>query len=574
MGYPEQPPRAPRPWRFLALAVAAAIGVVAYLGWRDADRFRRAKRGPGVVAGRAVEDWVADLEGSDAETRKKAVTVLPVICRQIEDFSHLHPRIRRFGDHSNLLMYPVEEIYFESSILVAARKDAIDLLLPRFAKIDDENETPLVIYARVLGRIGDTSVIRALLGFIDAASSKLIYATPAAAQALDMLTGHPTESKGYRGMQDSYWDPEEQRGAVLRARAWLRAHPEEMKRQRPGPLPAPVIGPAVPMLVDASKGATTWWFPQRAPRLDSGQPHQGAALAEFIHKRGFPVRELAPGGDLAAALTDSQVIIRPAALHPYTSAEVELYRARVAAGARLLLMGVPAGEQDALAMAFGLRFERRREWGYLQRWIEHPLTRKLDWVECAWIPLAQMPAGAVPLAWHDRGGPTPQVALGMLQHGKGWVIFCGAEVRPKEPPTAWLDTALDALSSGPSSPQTSSTVKAPALLGPPPPELLAPAAGATLPQPGAGEWHFDWADAPGATEYDVLVHGSAIEANGPFVKQRTKVSELRFSRPGAAISGDHVRGWTWQVRATANRNWGDWSPPREFSVTPIGLPGK
>jgi hypothetical protein len=99
------------------------------------------------------------------------------------------------------------------------------------------------------------------------------------------------------------------------------------------------------------------------------------------------------------------------------------------------------------------------------------------------------------------------------------------------------------------------------------PNLIDPIDGATLPQPDAGEWHFDWEDIPTVERYEIVVQGLA--ASFPVLHTETRLSQYTIPRKDAYIADRHLLGWGWRVRAkTQNGQWGKWSPLRRFNVSP------
>jgi hypothetical protein len=99
------------------------------------------------------------------------------------------------------------------------------------------------------------------------------------------------------------------------------------------------------------------------------------------------------------------------------------------------------------------------------------------------------------------------------------------------------------------------------------PLLIEPIDGATLSQPDAGDWIFDWADVPTAVKYEIIVQG--LTAKFPVLHTETTVSRYTIPRKDGYIADQNLRGWSWRVRAkTQNAQWGEWSALRRFNVSP------
>ena len=186
--------------------------------------------------------------------------------------------------------------------------------------------------------------------------------------------------------------------------------------------------------------------------------------------------------------------------------------------------------------------------------------------------------------------------MGYLPFGQGYVVFAGK---------SWtLDRSAFAFGKGLSvaaaSNSLSDLIRVPAadivtanMPDGESPILIEPQSNATFPQPGRGEWRFDWEDVPGARSYEIVILGP--HANVPMSRVQTKTSEITMgSRDQTAIAdpqkapyiADHnLKGWSWRVRAQmSDGSWGPWSRERRFDVQPreqfsitlcfLGSPGK
>jgi VWFA-related protein len=95
------------------------------------------------------------------------------------------------------------------------------------------------------------------------------------------------------------------------------------------------------VLVDASKDGGVWWFPQGPPNFNPNNNHQGKAAADSMRARGWEVVEL-PRGNLITPelLKGFDIVIRPTVFFSYTQSEVIAYKEAVAAGVKMLSIGV------------------------------------------------------------------------------------------------------------------------------------------------------------------------------------------------------------------------------------------
>lgn len=80
-------------------------------------------------------------------------------------------------------------------------------------------------------------------------------------------------------------------------------------------------------------------------------------------------------------------------------------------------------------------------------------------------------------------------------------------------------------------------------------------------------WNFDWADCPGATEYNLRILGPSGQISRNY--EGIADSEYRHVVWGAYITAPHCYGWGWKVRAKVNGEWDKWSETRGFDVRPL-----
>jgi hypothetical protein len=103
-----------------------------------------------------------------------------------------------------------------------------------------------------------------------------------------------------------------------------------------------------------------------------------------------------------------------------------------------------------------------------------------------------------------------------------------------------------------------------------PPRLLAPVGNAILENnpnrsPSGPVWEYSWSEVPGATAYHLHVTGRT--ATIPLVNKELNSLSYRHVLSGF-VANEHLKGWTWKVRAQVNGQWSEWSEPRQFDVRP------
>ena len=322
----------------------------------------------------------------------------------------------------------------------------------------------------------------------------------------------------------------------------------------------------VRVLIDASKDGGLWWFPQ-AKTFNPNAYHQGKALADFMRAKGWSVAE-APRGEKITfdKLRDADIVIRTPVFFKYAEDEINAYQQGVIAGTRLILMGGGSYEGDAVAEAFGLRFESLSHFGSVKQWIPHPLTANIECCDFSWTPLSDLPESAVALAWLNQAEPNRRPVLGYLPYGDGYVVFVGQGFTHR----LLFDSLINTVTRYPLGeigqlPVVERVVAQQTMELPP--QLLEPIADAALPQPYVGEWRFDWEDIPGVKGYEIVVLGPA--AAFPLVRRKTISSEHAVPVSEGYIAAHNLRGWSWRVRAQhADGTWGPWSNVRRFNINP------
>jgi hypothetical protein len=193
------------------------------------------------------------------------------------------------------------------------------------------------------------------------------------------------------------------------------------------PVSAPAAPPAVAkktILIDASKDGGTWWFPQ-GKTYDPKKAHQGKVFADGLARRGWEVRELAPGDTITDKTFEKvDLVLRPQFFSAYSEAEVQAYRAAVDAGLRLILIVSPPGTApDGPAAGFGIATAKSQELGEITDMADHRLAKSVNWYKGAWTVLDKLPDGAVSLAGLNG---KEHVVAAVVPRGRGTVFAFGA----------------------------------------------------------------------------------------------------------------------------------------------------
>jgi len=324
------------------------------------------------------------------------------------------------------------------------------------------------------------------------------------------------------------------------------------------------------ILIDASKDGGLWWFPQTGS-FDPKRQHQGKPLADYIRAHGWEVIEVPRGETITAEkLRDVDVVVRIPVFSNYTQDELMAYQESVVSGTRLLLLS-DGGTNDGLAQIFGLKFEPLSRFGSVEQWIPHALTTSIKGIDAPWTSITEAPQNAVLLAWLNQGETNSRPVLGYLTYGKGYVAFVGQALLQRGANHTFAASLISSLvhfdaeqiREHPMDDRLRTAEKS----FEPAPGLLQPAPDATLPQPGNGQWRFDWEDVPAATSYEIVVLGPA--AISPIVRATTTSSDYVRPVSEGYVADHNLRGWSWRVRAQyRNGTRGPWSRVRRFNVSP------
>ncbi len=331
------------------------------------------------------------------------------------------------------------------------------------------------------------------------------------------------------------------------------------------------------ILIDASKDGGLWWFPQ-AGHFDAEQPHQGKIFADSLRQDGAEVVELGRGETITTdRLRGFDLVIRVPAFFTYSPSEANAYRYIVAGGTRLLIIGGATPNPDRVAEAFGLKFEKRAHFSSLKRWVPHPFFPAFgEDSESAWSGVVGVPNEAVVLGWINNSKETP--VQGYLPYGQGYVVFTGRAITlgrngPSFSKALINSIAIFSLRDLMLMPTAEVVTAQVPLVGGP--ILIEPQSNSTLPQPGDGEWRFDWEDVPGSERYEIVILGP--HASTPLARVITSKSEITLGKrlPGSDVDrskagyiADHnLRGWSWRVRAKLiDGTWGAWSREKRFNI--------
>ena len=331
------------------------------------------------------------------------------------------------------------------------------------------------------------------------------------------------------------------------------------------------------ILIDASKDGGLWWFPQ-AGHFDAEKPHQGKAFADSLRQDGAEVVELGRGETITTdRLKGFDVVIRVPTFFAYSPAEALAYKYSVAGGTRLLIIGGGSPNSDRVAEAFGLNFEKRTHFSSLKKSIAHPFFPNVgEHRDGVWSGIVKAPNDAVLLGWMNNSKETP--VQGYLPYGQGYVVFTGRSITLERNGPSFSKGLIYSIA-GHSLHDLTLVPSGEVVVAEEPsgaaPILIEPYLDSFLPQPGDGEWRFDWVDIPEADSYEIVILGP--HASVPLGRVMTNKSEIIMGRRDPADDGekqkagyiaDHnLRGWSWRVRAKLNNGtWGAWSREQRFNV--------
>jgi hypothetical protein len=78
-------------------------------------------------------------------------------------------------------------------------------------------------------------------------------------------------------------------------------------------------------------------------------------------------------------------------------------------------------------------------------------------------------------------------------------------------------------------------------------------------------WPFDWADVPGAYQYNVVVY--KLGSTGHYINTNVwSTSQYTFTTSGTYIPEVDRYNWRWKVRVSSGSCWSAWSEERSFTV--------
>jgi HEAT repeat protein len=331
-------------------------------------------------------------------------------------------------------------------------------------------------------------------------------------------------------------------------------------------------GPAkIRVLIDGSKVGGSSWIRTEANGAAT-IIGQGEVLVDLLRNKGYEVIVLSRRDTVSAeTLKDIDAIIRPRFFFPYTVEEAAAYRDAVSNGLRLLLFGQSRMRVDPIAQEMGLAFDLTQRIGPVSRQRIHTVTNAVSEIAGPWVEAVKMPAETVGLAWCGKDRPEANPVMGYFRHGKGSVVFLGADILMGD---RILDSAeiVECLLNSPVDSTTEQLQNATLTVvdrsGPKPPRLIAPTDQVRFSQDPGTVWRFEWEPVPNARSYHVVAFGGL--AHVPFVDQTTATPMYSYRRSGSGYIAPHnCLNWTWQVKCQdATGNWGEWSEPGHFAISP------
>ena len=203
---------------------------------------------------------------------------------------------------------------------------------------------------------------------------------------------------------------------------------------------------AQPMiLVDASKGGGTWWFPQSGP-YNADEPHQGKALADYLKSLNYAVIELPRNTSITTStelLTIFDIVIRASGFFGHSPEEIDAYHSYTNDGGGLLLLTDHGRfvETEALALSFGVSFEGvSRGENIIDMFETHPITAGVTSLFYGvGSGITDFPASVNVLGYlstntyldlndneiQDATEPTAAPVLAAMEFGAGKIVFSG-----------------------------------------------------------------------------------------------------------------------------------------------------
>ena len=199
------------------------------------------------------------------------------------------------------------------------------------------------------------------------------------------------------------------------------------------------------ILVDASKDAGAWWYPQ-SPQTGffPDQPHQGKALADYMRSLGFQVDELPHGAIITDSLLNNyDKVIRASKYFSYTPSELQAYDNFLQRPTSLILISeyLRPGAVDVLAEHLGIQFAGIAR-GYVNRFADHAITTgaTLFYYRVGSVVIDTVSNPNIEfLGWldssvyvdlnnnetQDPGEPTGMPVMGVLHHPTSKIFFIG-----------------------------------------------------------------------------------------------------------------------------------------------------
>lgn len=177
----------------------------------------------------------------------------------------------------------------------------------------------------------------------------------------------------------------------------------------------------VSVLVDSSRDAGVWWFPQSEPNFDPNLPHQGKPLADFLRSQGMTVTELPrPFAITCQQLSQYDLTIVAGACSVYSAAELNAYHSYLKHGGRLILLGEHSCSFDNLPQSIGLDFDGALT-GAITTFTPHPITIGVGGLDV----IGGGSVTVVPASATILGVLSGMPIMGIMPFGTGEVFFLG-----------------------------------------------------------------------------------------------------------------------------------------------------
>lgn len=180
------------------------------------------------------------------------------------------------------------------------------------------------------------------------------------------------------------------------------------------------------ILVDASHGGGTWWYPQSPlTGFEPNEHHQGKPFADLLRDKGFVVDELPRKTRISnEMMTGYQYVIRTSGFDSYCQDELIVYKDLLDRGTTLLLLTDHKrfDRVDELAEYLGLYFEG---WlgGTIERFFPHPITEGVSELDYRVGSFLRRVSPGVEIDTLALLGINP--VIGILKHPKSKIFFMG-----------------------------------------------------------------------------------------------------------------------------------------------------